>query len=100
MEDALDKIIVQKLDIIAKLLYMQTRGRVEELKAKLLKTEKQKRIYSLLDGKRSIQQIARAANCSVRLVKGLLPEWEKTGFILGFGKGASKKYCNLENLGV
>jgi len=100
MEGTLNEVIAKKLDIIAKLLYIQNIGRVEEMKGKFLKTEKQKKIYSLLNGRRSIQQIAKSANCSVRLVRGLLPEWERAGFILGFGKGAAKKYCNLENLEV
>jgi predicted HTH transcriptional regulator len=89
-----------KLDLIAKLLYMQTRPRIEGLKSKLLTTEKHKKIYSTLNGERTTKEVAQASNCSVRLVKGLLPEWESKGLILSIGKSKAKKYVNIENLEV
>jgi predicted Rossmann fold nucleotide-binding protein DprA/Smf involved in DNA uptake len=92
--------MLEKLDIIAKLLYMQVRPRIEELKTKYVKTNKQKQIYDVLDGKKTIDEIARVTNASIRLVKGTLPKWEKQGMILGFGKGAGKRYISIENLEV
>jgi predicted Rossmann fold nucleotide-binding protein DprA/Smf involved in DNA uptake len=92
--------VLKKLDIIAKLLYIQIRPGIEGLKAKLVKTEKQKLIYNALDGKRSIDEVAKSANASVRLVEKTLPEWERQGLILGFGKGAGKRYVSIENLEV
>lgn len=95
-----EELMLKKLDVIAKLLYMQTIQRVEELKVKLVKTEKQKLIYNALNGKRSMNEVAKAANTSLRLVKGTVPEWERQGLILGFGKGVEKRYVNIENLEV
>ena len=48
-ENLSEDLVIEKLDIIAKLLYMQVRPRIEELKAKYVKTVKQKKIYSELD---------------------------------------------------
>ena len=88
----------KKLDIIAKLLYMQTRPKIEELKSKLVTTARHSRIYEMLNGERTTKEIAQAARCSVRLVKGLLPEWERNGLIIGIGKAPNKKYVSIENL--
>ena len=89
-----------KLDLIAKLIYMQTRPRIEELKSKFMTTTRHERIYEVLNGERTIKEIAQAADCSVRLVEGLLPEWERKGLILSVGKTPNKKYVNIENLEV
>lgn len=37
---------MRKLNIIAKLLYVQIKAKIDELKIKLVKTEKQKKIYT------------------------------------------------------
>ena len=92
--------LVKRLDVIAKLLCMGIRPRIEKLKEDLKLTEKQKRVYDACDGESNIEEIAKKAKCSVRYVKKLLPEWEKDGLILGFGKGRAKKYVNIENLEV
>jgi hypothetical protein len=91
--------VVEKLDAICKLVYMQTKPHVEQLKSTLIKTEKQQKIYDTLDGKKTIEQIAKEAGYSdPRPLKGLLPEWEKKGLILSLGKKANKRYVNIENL--
>ena len=95
-----EKRALDKFGIIAKLLYMLIKPRVEELKTKLVTTEKQKQIYNVLDGKRTMDEVAKAASASVILVRKTLPEWERKGLILGFGKGAEKRYVNIENLEV
>jgi len=95
-----DDTLPEKLDIIAKLLYMQTRPRIEELKTELVCTAKQKKIYAVLDGKKSMEEVAKTAGASLRLVEGTLPKWEQKGLILGFGRGAGKRYVNIENLEV
>jgi hypothetical protein len=79
---------------------MQTRPRIEKLKDELKLTKKQKRVYDACNGQFNMKEIARKAKCSLRYVRHLLPEWEKKGLILGFGKGPDKKYVNLENLEV
>jgi len=89
-----------KLGLIAKLLYMQIRPSIEQLKSKLLTSEKHGKIYAILDGEKTIKEIARSSDCSVRLVAGLLPVWERNGLILGIGKTPNKKYFNIENLEV
>jgi hypothetical protein len=89
------------LGLIAKLLYMQTRPRIEKLKAHLLRTPQQKKAYDALDGKRTIKEIAQLAGYSgTRVLETLLPEWESKGLILSIGKGQNKKYLNIENLEV
>jgi hypothetical protein len=93
--------LVKKMTIVAKLLYMQTRPRIEELKAQLLRTPQQKKAYDALDSKRSIKQIAQIAGyADSRPLETILPEWERKGLILSMGKGPSKKYVNIENLEV
>ena len=90
--------LIKKLDIIAKLLYMQTRPKINELKTKLVKTDIQKKIYSLLDGTKTAKEVAVAAKCSEISVWRTLPDWENQGLIVGVGKGKAKKYINIENL--
>jgi len=93
--------LLQKISIVAKLLYMQTRPRIEELKAQFLKTPQQKKAYEALDGKRSIKEIAQIAGYSdSRPLESMLPEWENKGLILSIGKSTAKKYVNIENLEV
>jgi len=94
-----EKDMVKKLDVISKLLYMQTKPRIEELKAELIKTEKQQKIYDAIDANRTIQQIAtKAGYRSTSTLEALLPEWEKKGLITSFGKGRGKRYATIENL--
>jgi len=91
--------LAKKLDIIAKLLYMQTRLKISELEAKLVKTNIQKRIYSVLDGTKTAKEIAAASQCTESLVWKTLPDWEAQGLIVGIGKGKAKKYVNIEKFG-
>jgi hypothetical protein len=92
---------LKKTATIAKLLYVQTRPKIEELKVQLLKTPQQKKAYDALDGEKTIKEIAQAASySSTSTLEELLPEWERRGLILSNGKGRVKKYLNLENLEV
>ena len=92
---------MKKTAIIAKLLYLQTRPKIEELKLQLLKTPQQKKAYDALDGEKTIKEVAQAASySSTSTLEELLPEWERKGLILSNGKGRVKKYLNLENLEV
>ncbi len=96
-DDELLKIIT----IATRLLCMQIRPRIEGLKTQLLKTSQQGKAYDALDGKRSIEEIAHFAGYSnTRTLETMLPDWERQGFILSTGKGAGKKYLNIDNLGV
>ena len=91
--------IVKKLDVIGNLLYMQTKPRIEELKAKLIKTENQQKVYDAIDGNKTMEQIAKEANYKgIRILQSLLLEWEKKGLITGFGKGPRKRYATIKNL--
>jgi len=93
--------LLKKISIVAKLLYMQTRPRIEELKVQFLKTPQQKKAYEALDGKRSIKEVAQIAGYSdSRPLETMLPEWENKGLILSLGKSTAKKYVNIENLEV
>lgn len=93
--------LLKKTEIIAKLLYVQIRPKIEELKVQLLKTPQQKRAYDALDGEKTIKEVAQAASySSTSTLEELLPEWERRGLILSKGKGRLKKYLNLENLDV
>jgi hypothetical protein len=93
--------LLKQVTIVAKLLYMQTRPRIEELKVQLLKTPQQKKAYEALDGKRSIKEIAQFAGyADSRPLETLLPEWESKGLILSIGKSTAKKYVSIENLEV
>jgi hypothetical protein len=93
--------LLKQVTIVAKLLYMQTRPRIEELKVQLLKTPQQKKAYKALDGKRSIKEIAQFAGyADSRPLETLLPEWESKGLILSIGKSTAKKYVSIENLEV
>jgi len=92
---------LKKTAIIAKLLYVQTRPKIEELKVQLLKTPQQEKAYDALDGEKTIKEVAQAASySSTSTLEELLPEWERRGLILSNGKGRAKKYLNLENLEV
>ena len=94
-----EKDMVKKFDVISKLLYMQTKPRIEELKAKLIKTENQQKVYDAIDGNKAMQQIAEEAGYKgTRVLQSLLPEWEKNGLITSFGKGTRKRYATIENL--
>jgi copper chaperone CopZ len=91
--------VVKKLDVISKLLYMQIKPRIEELKAELIKTEKQVKVYDAIDANRTIKEIAAEAGYkSTSSLESLLPEWEKKGLITSFGKGRGKRYATIENL--
>jgi hypothetical protein len=93
--------LLEKATIVAKLLYMQTRPRIEELKGQFLKTPQQKKSYDALNGKRSIKEIAQIAGyADSRPLETTLPEWESKGLILSIGKSTAKKYVNIENLEV
>ena len=92
--------VIERLDLIAKLLCMQIRPRIEKLKRELELTDKQKRVYDACDGENNAEEIAKKARCSVRYARGLLPRWEEMGLILGLGRGPAKKYVNIENLEV
>lgn len=94
-----NKEIVAKLDTICKLLYAQIKPKIEELKTTLIKTEMQQKIYDSLDGRKTIEQIAKEAGYSnPRPLERLLPEWERKGLILGIGKKTSKRYINFDTL--
>jgi predicted HTH transcriptional regulator len=96
-----DEELLKKAIIMTKLLYMQTRPRIEELKTQLLKTPQQKKAYAALDGNRSIKEIAQIAGyADPRPLETMLPKWESKGLILSIGKGPNKKYINIENLEV
>jgi hypothetical protein len=93
--------LLKKATIVAKLLYMQTRPRIEELKTQLLRTPQQKKAYEALDGRRSIKEIAQFAGyADSRTLETMLPGWESKGLILSTGKSTAKKYVNIENLEV
>ena len=93
--------ILEKLTLIVKLLYIQTRAQIEDLKKQLLKTSQQKKAYSALNGRRTIKEIAQIAGYSdTRTLERLLPEWGNKGLILSIGRGPNKKYLNIENLEV
>ena len=88
--------LLDKISIVAKLLYIQTRPKIEELKSELLKTAQQKKAYEALDGQRTMKEIAIIASYSgTRKLEEYLPEWERKGLILSRGKGSLKKYINL-----
>lgn len=95
-----DEQILYKLDVIAKLLFMQTKNDLENLESKLIKTDKQKNLYHSLDGKRNMEQLHTLTGISVKTMEPILPEWEKKGLILSFGKGKSKRYLNIEHLEI
>lgn len=90
--------VSSKLDLIAKLLYIQTKIHIKEIENNIIKTDKQKKLYLSLDGERSMEQLQKLTGISVKTMEPLLPEWEKQGLILSFGKSKSKRYVNLENL--
>ena len=90
--------IYLKLTLIAKLLYLQTKNQIKLIENEIIKTDKQKKLYLSLNGKRSMEELQKLTGVSVKTMEPLLPEWEKLGLILSFGKGRSKKYVNLENL--
>lgn len=94
-----DRDAVKRLDVISKLLYMQIKPRIEELKAELIKTEKQVKVYDAIDANKTIKEIAADAGYkSTSTLESLLPEWEKKGMITSFGKGRGKRYATIENL--
>ena len=94
-----EKDMVKKLDVISKLLYMQTKPRIEELKQELIKTEKQQKVYDALDGNKTIKQIANEVSYKdPRILRSVLPEWERKGLITSFGKGPKKRYATIEDL--
>ncbi len=91
----------RQISVMTKLLYMQTRPKIEELKSQLLKTTQQKQAYETLNGERTIKEIAQISGyTTTRTLEEILPEWERKGLIISSGKGSHKKYINIENLGV
>ena len=89
-----------KLDLVVKLLFMQSRQNMLPLENTLLKTEKQKKLYHVLDGKRTMEQLHKLTGVSIKTMEPLLPEWEKKGLILSLGQGRSKRYLSLENMEI
>lgn len=87
-----------QLQLIVKLLYIQTKNQINRIENEMVKTDKQKKLYASLDGKRSMEQLNKLTGISVKTMEPLLPEWEKQGLILSFGKGSNKRYVNIENL--
>lgn len=53
-----EKDVVKRLDVITKLLYMQTKSKIEELKTELIRTEKQHKVYEIIDATKTIRRIA------------------------------------------
>ncbi len=66
---SLDQKMLERLISINKLIYMQTRPKIEELKTELLKTDQQKKAYEALDGTRNIDEIAKFAGYSIGPVR-------------------------------
>jgi predicted transcriptional regulator len=92
--------ILLKLDLIAKLLYLQCKQNMMSLEKTLIKTDKQKKLYHALDGKRNMDQLQKLTDVSVKTMEPLLPEWEKQGLIISSGKGKNKRYLNLINMEI
>jgi len=92
------QIVIDRLDIITRLLHVQAKVSIQHLKGELLDTPKKQALHSALTGSNSIEQAAKVAGCSARLAEQLLPEWEKAGLILGTGKGRGKRYVNLDHV--
>ena len=68
-----------KLDLIAKLLYMQVRLQTKSIKDELVTTEKQERLYSTLNGKSNIKELAKLKKLSEIYLEQTLPDWEEKG---------------------
>lgn len=98
MVTASDNDVSEKLDLIAKLLFMQVRLQAEALIEKEITTDKQKKLYSALDGNSNIKAIAKSTKLSEIWLRQTLPGWERKGIILSYGKGNAKRYVNLDNL--
>lgn len=92
--------LLKKTELVAKLLYLQIRPQIENLKDQILNTQKKLKTYDSLNGERTIKEIAKISKYSERALKGILPEWEKKGLILSNGHGPNKKYVNIENLDI
>jgi len=90
--------LVDRLDLIARLLTMQNRLQIDGLRDKIVKTSPQKKLYAALDGDRKIEELAKVCKMSVDNIKHTLPEWERRGLIVGMGKGKGKRYVTIENL--
>jgi AraC-like DNA-binding protein len=96
-----DEKMLERLTIISKLIYMQTRPKIDDLKKELLKTAQQKKAYEALDGKLSIKEIAKLAGYTdTSTLVTVLPLWESRGLVLSIGKATNKKYLSIENLEV
>lgn len=95
-----DEDILKTLQVISELTYMQIRPQIEKLKKELVTTNLQKKIYAVLDGEKTAKDIAKAVGCAEVTIWRTLPEWEKQGLVLSFGKGREKKYLNIENLEI
>lgn len=87
-----------KLSLIAKLLYIQTKHQIKLIEKEIIKTDKQKKLYLSLDGKHNMEELQKLTGVSVKTIEPLLPEWERQGLIISFGKGNSKRYVNLANM--
>ena len=92
--------LLNKLGLIAKLLYIRARPGIEELKIQLIKTKQQEKAYKVLNGKRTMKQIAKISSYSIKSLEKILPEWERKGLILSVGQSTNKKYVNIENLEI
>ena len=58
--------ILNKLDLIAKLLYLQSKQHIVNLESTLIKTDKQKKLYYALDGKQNMEQLQKLTGVSVK----------------------------------
>ncbi len=90
----------ENIDVIKKLLYMQTKTNIEALKESLVKTDKQMKLYESLDGNRTMEDLHKLTGVSIKTMEPLLPQWEKNGLVLSFGKGRAKRYLSLDNLEI
>ncbi len=92
---------LNKITLMTKLLYMQTRGKVEDLKKEVLKTPQQIKAYAALDGNHNMKEIASLAGyADTKTLEAMLPDWESKGLILSVGGGPYKRYVSIENLEV
>lgn len=73
--------VMKKLDEITTLLRALAFNRLEEAKKRLLSSEVRKKIYNFMNGKRSVQDIARIVHTTDRNVQMFVDTLENAGLI-------------------
>jgi len=88
-----EKELLKKLNEIIRLLRVMSKTYVKESKEELISTSLRRRMFKLMNGKRSTKEIAKISETTKRNVDIFVKELHTAGLIILIKKGKGKTKC-------